>query len=67
MRDMQSAFHEEVDPELTSGEVTEELTAYFAADADQAESFRKVMLEAKCTSVKQLKSISLKFAERDGA
>ena len=59
MRDMQSAFHEEADPELTSGEVTAELTAHFAADADQAESFLKVMLEARCTSVRQLKSLSM--------
>ena len=39
--------------------MTEELTAYFAADADQAEAFRKVLLEAKCPSVKQLKNVSL--------
>ena len=59
MRGMQSAFHEEADLEQTCGEVTEELKAYFAADADHAEAFRKVLLEAKCPSVKQLKNVSL--------
>ena len=58
MRSMHQVFHEEADLEQPCGEVAEELEAYFAADADLAAAFGKVLMEAKCATIKQLKCAS---------